>query len=755
MIPGQLQNKKLRFIKVKYKTKNPLEKEWTTVNNYTYDNDNLKQHIKQNVNYGVCGGYNNLIIIDCDLPELQSYMEKNAPNTFVVQREGGLNHYYYYCDKHNTERLIEVKDSQQIHYGDIQGRGTMVVGPNSIHPQGGVYKVIHNIPIATLDVKWLDNLISKFSNVKEAIVLQDEEKRTKNYSQIEGLPIIKVFDISKLTKNGDEYYGPHPIHGSIKTGMNFWVNPSKNIWRCFRCQSGGGVASAIAVKEQIIDCSQARGKLDKEVFKKVLNIARIKYGLKEEEREQKDIDFDGKSYEEWINEIKQQILIFLIDKKRREATEVVVKAILQKEYIYTTRHDQIPEMWIYRDGIYIPQARTYIQEFCRVVLENRYTTAFCNEVISKIETDTYIDQKDFFINEDINLVPVKNGILDLSDKKLYPFHSKYRFFNKLPVVYIPKQNCPAIKQHFKEVLSSEDDMKVIQELFGYLLYRDYKIEKAFMLTGDGRNGKGKTIELMKRFLGVDNCKNLSLQQIESDNFAMGELHNKLANLSADISSTALRETGNFKSLTGHDLISAARKYLSRIDFVNYAKLIFCANQLPITYDLTTAFFNRWVLLEFKYTFVSQREIDLLSEEEKEDIKLADPEIISKISTDEELSGLLNWALEGLDRLLEQKDFSTSTTTQEVQKKWLRKSSSINAFIMDNIDESYDDFITKKEFRHDYVSYCREHRLVVKSDKIIKRVLEDTLGITDGQITVEDNLGRKKPKYIWKGIKFKD
>ena len=59
-----------------------------------------------------------------------------------------------------------------------------------------------------------------------------------------------------MKKSGSEYFGSHPIHGS-ESGSNFWINPSKNMWHCFRCDSGGGPLAAIAVKEGIIDCSEA------------------------------------------------------------------------------------------------------------------------------------------------------------------------------------------------------------------------------------------------------------------------------------------------------------------------------------------------------------------------------------------------------------------------------------------------------------------------------------------------------------------
>ena len=109
-----------------------------------------------------------------------------------------------------------------------------------------------------------------------------------------------------------------------------------------------------------------------------------------------------------------------------------------------------------------------------------------------------------------------------------------------------------------------------------------------MFLGDGRNGKSKTLELLKRFVGEENCVEVPLDELEKDLFAIGELFKKLTNLAADLSKSALKNTGRFKKLTGRDLVTAARKFLPRIKFVNYAKMLFACNELPFTYDLSTA-----------------------------------------------------------------------------------------------------------------------------------------------------------------------
>jgi putative DNA primase/helicase len=453
--------------------------------------------------------------------------------------------------------------------------------------------------------------------------------------------------------------------------------------------------------------------------------------------------------------LKETVTKFLFSQKHhkdlRKATEMIVLSFLNNNKVYTTRDDEHCEMWIYRDGIYIPQAKTYIHEFCRQILCENFTQSIANEVIVKIESDTYIAQEEFFQRENIEEIAVLNGILNLKTNFLMPFTPEKKFFNKIPVIFDETKVCDNILQHLKNVLKSSEDLPVIQELFGYLLYCDYKIEKAFMFTGSGRNGKGKTVELMKRFIGADNCANISLQQMEQDNFAIGELFNKMANLSPDINSEALKNTGYFKSLTGHDLQSAARKFKTRVNFVNYAKMIFCANELPRTSDLNLAFFNRWILLDFPYTFLSQKEIDCLTEEEKENVKLADPQIIEKISVPEELSGLLNWALKGLQRLLSKGDFSYSQSTQEVKNNWIRKSNNLAAFLMDFVIEDYESEINKSEFRHEYSEYCKKHKIKPVSDRVIRDVLTTEYGVSE--IRHMNQTGTHQI-WFWKGIMMK-
>lgn len=176
--------------------------------------------------------------------------------------------------------------------------------------------------------------------------------------------------------------------------------------------------------------------------------------------------------------------------------------------------------------------------------------------------------------------------------------------------------------------------------------------------------------------------------------------------------------------------------------------MFSCNELPMTYDITEAFFNRWIILDFPYTFLTQKELENIKE--KDNYKLRDPNIIEKITTEKEMEGLLCWALEGLKRILEQKTFSYSPSTSDTKNKWLRKSDSCMAFIMDCVEEDFEGHVIKNDFRIMYAQYCRKHKIRPSGDQVVKDLLISTFGAGEDRKYVDDTQER-----VWVGIKFKE
>lgn len=461
--------------------------------------------------------------------------------------------------------------------------------------------------------------------------------------------------------------------------------------------------------------------------------------------EQQKKSIQGEYYQ-----IKSDFLELIKDKKISEATEILVRFILDKEKIYTTKDDVKSEMWIYRGGIYVPQGKSEIKELMRKILGKWYSIWYYNQVIAKIEADTFIEHNRFFNTNYKYEVPVSNGILNILTKELLPFTPEKIFFSKCPVQYEPMNECPMIDAFLSDVLASPDDKKVFYELGGFCLLKEYTFEKAFMFLGSGRNGKGKSLELIKRVIGAESCYSLSLAALQHDNADVSQLFGKMVNLAGDIGHKDLQETSMFKSLTGRDLVTAKRKFLQALTFENYAKFIFACNELPMVYDISKGFWDRWILLEFPYYFGTQSEIDDSKPEEKSLMKLRDESIIDKITTEKELSGLLNEFLRGLDRLFANKKFSSTMGSEETKNTWIRKSNSFMAFCMDKLESCYDGKIDKRDLRKEYANYCKKHKIMGKSDNVIKRTLEEMFGVGEGST---ESLGVYS-RY-WLGIKWRE
>jgi len=257
--------------------KSPIERNWPHDANYLFNEIKFEEYLKKGWNYGVlCGEKNNnLAVIDCDRQEVIDEIEKNLPKTFKASsgREGRA-HYYYFVPGLNKKIVM---NREGTHYGEVQFTGSYIIGPNSIHPEGNKYEIINDEDIATITPEELFSIIEKFSESLDEKMKNAAEEFSEYPTLSEfNLNIAQVINISSFNKIGEsEYQGQNPWHGSTN-GKNFCVNTSMNVGYCFRCGCGISAVKAVALNEGIISaCSDS---LNKEKFKKTIQIIREKYG---------------------------------------------------------------------------------------------------------------------------------------------------------------------------------------------------------------------------------------------------------------------------------------------------------------------------------------------------------------------------------------------------------------------------------------------------------------------------------------------
>jgi hypothetical protein len=231
-IPKQLQKEEIRFVLLKRKDKAPFEKNWT-ISNYRYDDEKLLKWLDESNNYGVIGGFGNLIIIDFDNKEFQEKIIPYLPKTFTVKTGGGGLHKYFITDEPKSFKILDDKKNT---LADIQGIGKQVVAPNSIHPNGNNYLVLDNSNIAKLSFKSLQLIFKDYIKKKDSFRPDyDEDEITKIIKGRLSIPDLMGKAGYDLTRNPTMCMLGHDSKGKKCFSYN------DNLWYCFHCDEGGDI----------------------------------------------------------------------------------------------------------------------------------------------------------------------------------------------------------------------------------------------------------------------------------------------------------------------------------------------------------------------------------------------------------------------------------------------------------------------------------------------------------------------------------
>ncbi len=397
------------------------------------------------------------------------------------------------------------------------------------------------------------------------------------------------------------------------------------------------------------------------------------------------------------------------------------------------------EIIYYKDGYYQCNGDREIKEKAEEMFAELISTRGVNEIIGHVMRSTYIDRDE--LNADATILNFENGLYCLNPNEFRPHTPEHITTMRIPVKYDQDADCPEIKKFLREVVGTENDAKILEEIIGFCLYPRYFIKKAVMLTGEGDNGKTIYLNLIEWFLGKENCSSIVLQKLTlKDRFTNAFLVGMLANIAGDLSSNALSDTGMFKMLTGGDYVPAEIKGGKVFKFLNTAKMLFSANEIPVTPDLTEAFWTRWIIVNFPYTFVSEPK----TKHEKK--RTSEEELLTKLTTQKEMSGLLNLALGELKRLLDKREFSYGKTTAEIEEEYRMLSSNVYGFVKEWCEETVEGITQKSELYHAYKLYCDWKKKLPESKNMFGRELPRIANVMGVRPKIEG-----KQVEAWEGI----
>jgi putative DNA primase/helicase len=267
------------------------------------------------------------------------------------------------------------------------------------------------------------------------------------------------------------------------------------------------------------------------------------------------------------------------------------------------------------------------------------------------------------------LIAFRNGMLDITTRKLYP-HSPHLFnVNSLPYDYDPDAPKPEKWLNFLLQIwpskADEETELTLQEIFGLSLTGDTSFQKMFLIVGPKRSGKGTIGRVLGAMLGSANVAAPTLSSLGSE-FGLAPLINKRLAIISDARLDARAHshvvTERLLSISGEDSLDVNRKFRDHWSGQLKVLILMLTNELPRFADVSGALPSRFIVLTMQESFLG-----------REDLGLTKKLLV-------ELPGIVNWSLRGLDRLLRRGYFPMPQKSLDAIQTLEDLSSPVSAFL---------------------------------------------------------------------------
>ncbi|MEO7859823.1 MAG: phage/plasmid primase, P4 family [Nitrospirales bacterium] len=339
------------------------------------------------------------------------------------------------------------------------------------------------------------------------------------------------------------------------------------------------------------------------------------------------------------------------EKRQHDGGDQGLTKILADEILRTDNFakDAGGRLYAYMGGVYRPGGGHVVAARVKRLLDlnhdsRRWSTHRAAEVTAYLAVDAPI----LWERPPLDILNTRNGLLDLYTGTLSPHSPDHRSSIQLPLTYDPAARSQEWDEFIRDVFPEDCDT-LAYEMIAWLLCPDTSIQRAFLLRGDGENGKSTFLSAVTAALGTDNVAGLSLHKLETDRFAVARLVGRLANICPDLPSNDLSSTSVFKALVGGDRLLGEYKYGESFEFLPFARLLFSANHFPQSKDSSYAFFRRWEVIPFDRTITLEQ-------------RRAKPDMLARLTKQEELSGVLNRCLAVLPALRTRGGFLQTKST---------------------------------------------------------------------------------------------
>ena len=405
-------------------------------------------------------------------------------------------------------------------------------------------------------------------------------------------------------------------------------------------------------------------------------------------------------------------------------------------------------------GIWFPILQETAEERIRIVLKNEMRRAGVT-AYDKLEKTVLWTMKSLkskiikgktipALNPDI--IPVKNGTLEWDERKKKLVFREYRpddmVFNTLNVSYDKNAKSELFDRVIREILYRPDNYRVVQEYFGGGLFMENRSRRFLTLQGASGSGKTTLSDMFTSILGPSRMICPSSDKI-NDKFAFSSMKSQSLILIPEATSKTFETPEGcafLKRACGHDQMSFSKKHLNEtsehsglftIVIMTNSELRFYSDGegVEITDRLTPIVFDRKI--------------------EHRDLQMG-----KKLQGETERSAILNWLIEGAERLIRNNlEIELSEEQIKIRNRMIKATKGVELFVRDHVEISFGEYFLTSEAYEAYGELVEKEGLKPLSEEEFSKDLSTQMQKMPG-VKKDNNLPAKKPPAIMGGVIYK-
>ena len=343
------------------------------------------------------------------------------------------------------------------------------------------------------------------------------------------------------------------------------------------------------------------------------------------------------------------------------------------------------QLYLYDGGVYRKLAVDEAFQLVNGYLgEYQAITSHINDALKFLINSVVVKPEALNNLENVN---VNNGLLDPKTLTLNSYDPQVLSTVQLKAAWNETAQCPNFMRYLESSVP-EDCHDLIQEVAGYALSNYYQAKKMFLLHGPRDSGKSIFINILEGLIPAECRTALTWSQL-TERFSRVNLFGSILNAFADLPEALIRDGDVIKPLIGTDTITGEYKHGGFVYFKNRATIIFSANGLPqFTGDRSRDFFEKLIMLPFPNTIAKKDQWDVMKE------------------TKNEQEGILRWAMEGLQRLINNNfEFSTGESSRRIHDEYLIEANPVAGFMLEVCERKEGNNIPKDGLYTRYQEWC--------------------------------------------------